>query len=96
MTTKNEAAPVAEQKSARKRKTPDEQLAELETKRKQLEADAAAVKAKAQLERAIASLRNGQDFDAAVEAAQHACRLMQPFVPATDIDVEEYGDEGSK
>jgi hypothetical protein len=94
MTDKNQTPPAAD-KPARRKRTPEDQLAELEVKRKQLEADAAAVKAKAQLERAIASLRNGQNFDAAVEAAQHACRLMQPFVPV-DIDVEEYGAEGGK
>ncbi len=95
MTTNNQTPPAAD-KPARRKKTPEQQLADLDVKRKQLEADAAAVKAKALLERAIASLRNGQNFDAAVECAQHACKLMVAHVAVPDIDVEEYGDEGSK
>jgi hypothetical protein len=90
--TNDKNTPPAADKPARRRKNPEEKLAELDQKRKQLEVDAAEVKARAQLERAIAALRNGQNFDGAVEAAQHACRLMQPFVAVPDIDVEEYGE----
>lgn len=85
-----EAAGAAmDPKPARRRKTEAEQLAELDEQRKRIERKGAAVKARTLLEKAIGSLRNGENIDGAISSANVALAVLEPFKTPTGSVIDD-------
>lgn len=80
--------PSGADKPARRKKTPEERLAELDEQRKRIEQRSAAVAASEHYKNAIAKLRE-LDFDGAIEAGNAAAKLCAPHIEPLIIHEED-------